>query len=107
MGSIRFIDEGKTPIEFRLLGLRKKHYSLKDIYNVYGYMAFSFAQAHKTDPLLSDLKEDLGTTYLLDLDMDISPRSTLIKNSRGMKRMAHNMGHSINNMMDSYLFLRL
>ena len=100
-GINRYIDEGKTPIEFSLIGLEKEHYSLKDIYNVFGYMAFSFAQAHKTDPLLSDLREVLGTKYLLDLDLDISPRSTLIKNSRGLKRMASNMGNSINNIMDS------
>ena len=87
-----FIDKGKTPIEFRLIGLEKEHYAMKDIYNVFGYMAFSFAQAHKTDLLLTDIKETLGAKYLLDLDVDINPKTTLIKNSRGMKRMALNAG---------------
>jgi penicillin amidase len=96
-----YIDEGKTPIEFKIIGVEKEHYTLKDIYNVYGYMAFSFAQAHKTDLLLTDLKEVLGKNYLLDLDLDISPKSTLIKNSRGMKRMAAHVGTSINHIMDS------
>lgn len=96
-----YIDEGKTPIEFRLIGVEKEHYTLKDIYNVFGYMAFSFAQAHKTDLLLTDLKEVLGRNYLLDLDLDVSPRSTLIKNSRGIKRMATHVGNSINNIMNS------
>ncbi len=100
-GINRYIDEGKTPIEFRLIGVEKEHYTLKDIYNVYGYIAFSFAQAHKTDLLLTDLKEVLGNNYMVDLDIDISPRSTLIKNSRGIKRMASNLGASINNIMDS------
>ena len=31
-------------------------YTLKDMYNVFGYMAFSFAAAHKTDPLLNEIK---------------------------------------------------
>lgn len=100
-GINKYIDEGNTPIEFRLIGVEKEHYTLKDIYNVFGYMAFSFAQAHKTDLLLTDLKEALGKNYLLDLDLDVSPRSTLIKNSRGVKRMAAHVGNSINSIMDN------
>ena len=99
-GINNFIDNGKTPIEFKLLGVDKEHYSLKDIYNVFGYMSFSFAQAHKTDPFLTDLKEVLGNQYLLDLDIDINPRTTLIRNSRGMKRMAGNMGTEVSKLMD-------
>jgi len=63
-------------------------------------MSFSFAQAHKTDPFLTDLKDLLGDQYLLDLDIDISPRTTLIKNSRGMKRLASNMGTAVSKLMD-------
>jgi len=100
-GVNQYIDDGKTPIEFKLLGVEKEHYTLMDIHNVFGYMAFSFAQAHKTDLLLTDLKEVLGNKYLLDLDLDINPKSTLIKNSRGMKRMASQLGSSVNNIMDS------
>jgi len=99
-GINHFIDEGITPIEFKLVGVDKEHYSLKDIYNVYAYMSFSFAQAHKTDPFLTDLKDLLGDQYLLDLDIDISPRTTLIKNSRGMKRLASNMGTAVSKLMD-------
>ncbi len=100
-GINKYIDQGNTPMEFRLIGVEKEHYTLKDVYNVYGYMAFSFAQAHKTDLLLTDLKEVLGNDYLLDLDLDIRPRSTLIKNSRGVKRMAAQVGNSINTIMNS------
>jgi len=99
-GINHFMDEGVSPIEFKLLGIEKEHYSLKDIYNVYGYMSFSFAQAHKTDPLLTDLKEMLGSQYLADLDVDISPSTTLIRNSRGMKRMAANIGLEVSKLME-------
>lgn len=99
-GINHFIDEGTTPIEFKLLGIDKEHYSLKDIYNVYGYMSFSFAQAHKTDPFLTDLKDILGSQYLLDLDIDISPSTTLIRNSRGMKRMAGKIGMEVSKLME-------
>ena len=96
-----FIEEGITPIEFRLLGVEKEAYTLEDIYNVFGFMAFSFAQAHKTDPLLTSLNADLGKAYLADLDIDINPKTTLIKNSRGMKRMAEAMGTQINDIMNT------
>ena len=99
-GVNQFIEEGKTPIEFTLLGLKRTLY-LKDIYNVFGYMAFSFAQAHKTDPAIDDLKEVLGIRVSFGPGFDINPKSTLIKNSRGMKRMASQIGSSVNNIMDS------
>lgn len=75
-----FIDDGATPVEFRLLGIKKEKYTVKDIFNVYGYMAFSFAQAHKTDPFLTVLSQKLGSAYLEDLDIKLNPGATLIQN---------------------------
>jgi len=66
-GVNQFIKNGKTPLEFILLGLEKEKYTIKDIYNVFGYMSFSFAVAHKTDPLLTEIKEKLGASYLSEL----------------------------------------
>jgi len=66
-GVNQFIKNGKTPLEFILLGLEKEKYTIKDIYNVFGYMSFSFAVAHKTDPLLTEIKEKLGAPYLSEL----------------------------------------
>tara|TARA_B100000809_G_scaffold260807_1_gene308436 strand:- start:15879 stop:18281 length:2403 start_codon:yes stop_codon:yes gene_type:complete len=70
-GINKYINHGKTPIEYHLLGLEKEEYQLKDVYNVFGYMAFSFAMAHKTDPMLSSLKTKLGERYLRDLPIEI------------------------------------
>ena len=81
-GVNHYIENGKTPVEFSVLGIDKERYDLNDIYNVYGYMSFGFAQAHKTDPLLSHLRDKLGDDYISDLDIDIDPRTTLIKNAR-------------------------
>lgn len=63
-GINQYIEEGNTPIEFTLMGIQKEKYTIKDVYNVFGYMAFSFAVAHKTDPLLTEIKEKLGDAYL-------------------------------------------
>ncbi|MCM4153651.1 penicillin acylase family protein [Arenibacter sp. N53] len=79
-GINQYIKEGPTPIEFHLTGLDKTPFALKDIFNTIGYMAFDFAMAHKTDPLLTNIKNKLGTDYLTDLGLDTDPNSTLIKN---------------------------
>ena len=79
-GVNHFIKEGPTPIEFYLTGIDKKEFVLKDIYNTLGYMAFSFAMAHKTDPLLTNIKNKLGAEYLKDLQIKVDTNSLWIKN---------------------------
>jgi len=78
-GVNEFIKEGNTPIEFTLLGIEKETYALEDVLNVYGYMAFSFAQAQKTDPFLQDVKDRLGIDYVKELEIKIDSSSTLLK----------------------------
>ena len=53
----QFVEEGATPIEYNLIGLEKTKFTVNDVYNVFGYMSFSFAIAQKTDPLLQEIKE--------------------------------------------------
>ncbi|APG65259.1 penicillin acylase family protein [Tenacibaculum todarodis] len=81
-GINQFITEGTTPLEFHLIGLEKEKYSIKDIYNVFGYMAFSFAVAHKTDPMLTEVKEKLGDAYFNELVGAEFQNLTLIKNEK-------------------------
>ncbi len=81
-GVNQYINHGSTPIEFTLLGIEKESYQLEDILNVYGYMAFSFAQAQKTDPFLQDIKDRLGNEYLEELQIKIDNSSTLIRNHK-------------------------
>ncbi len=79
-GINQFVDGGPTPLEYYLVGLEKSHFTLLDVENVMGFMAFSFAVAHKTDPLLSKISNDLGYEYLLALNVNSSPGTTLIHN---------------------------
>ncbi len=79
-GVNQFIAEGPTPIEFYLTGIDKSDFTLKDMYNTMGYMAFSFAMAHKTDPLLTNIKDKLGPAYLEDLEIDSATNLEWIKN---------------------------
>lgn len=79
-GINQFISEGPTPIEFYLTGIEKSDFALKDVYNTMGYMAFSFAMAHKTDPLLTNIKDKLGPEYLIDLEIESNINTEWIKN---------------------------
>ena len=79
-GINQFIAKGPVPVEYLLIGLEKTPFSLLDMHNVMGYLAFSFAMAHRTDPLLSKIAAEYGTTYLNDLNINVTPESTLIKN---------------------------
>jgi len=77
-GINQYISAGKTPIEFSILGVQKKPFVLEDVYNIFGYMAFSFAMAHQTDPVLTEIKNKLGSNYLNDLSIDVSSSTELI-----------------------------
>ncbi|MFD1294668.1 penicillin acylase family protein [Lutibacter holmesii] len=100
-GVNQFIENGPTPIEFTLIGIEKEKYQLNDIYNILGYMSFSFAMAHKTDPLLSVLKAKLGDSYLKELAIDVRPNTTLIKTTNQDIDTYENMVSSVHCIMNA------
>ena len=60
---------GPRPLEFEMMGIDNREFSIEDIYVIFGYLSFSFDKAFKTDILLSKLKRDLSGNYLKDLDI--------------------------------------
>ena len=76
-----FMENGPTPLEFTLLGIPKIPFSIEDTYSVFGYMAFSFAMAFRTDPLVTRIREKMGQAYLDDLDVHWTPGSAIISAS--------------------------
>jgi len=81
-GINQYLQEGTTPIEFTLVGVKKEKFTIKDVYNIFGYMSFSFAMAQKTDPLLTDIKNKYGVEYLKDLGIEGEFNTTQIKSSK-------------------------
>lgn len=81
-GINQFMKNGPTPVEFLLVGVDKEEYTLKDVYNVFGYMAFSFAAAHKTDPMLNEVKEKLGAAYFNEISFSNVENTELIQNEK-------------------------
>ena len=99
-GINQFIENGPTPIEFSLIGIEKQPFELKDVYNILGYMSFSFAMAHKTDPLLSVIQNKLGNTYIKELNLDINPKTTLIKTSNQDLENFEHLVSSVDDIME-------
>jgi len=100
-GINQYMEEGKTPVEFQILGLKKDKFTLKDVYNIFGYMSFSFAMAQKTDPLLTDIQNKLGSEYLKDFGLDGSLGTTQIKNFDGKTIEYAEISKSIASLLDN------
>ena len=81
-GINQYLEDGVTPIEFSLLGVKKEKFTIKDVYNIFGYMSFSFAMAQKTDPLLTDIRNKYGAEYVKDLGIEGEFNTTKIKSSK-------------------------
>lgn len=100
-GINQYMDEGKTPIEFQILGIKKEKFTLKDVHNIFGYMAFSFATAQKTDPLLTDIRDKWGVEYLKDFGLDGSLGTTQLQNYDGKSNEYSEISKSLASLLDN------
>ena len=65
------------PVEFDLLGIKPRPFTAEDTISVAGYMAYSFAAAFRTEPLLTYVRDQLGSDYLKIFDLDWQPQGVL------------------------------
>jgi penicillin amidase len=68
-----------APMEFDLIGIPKRPFTLADTVAVSGYLAYSFAAAFKTEPVLTYVRDELGPDYLRIFDLDWHPLGVLNK----------------------------
>ena len=99
-GINQYMAEGTTPIEFSLVGVKKEKFTIKDVYNIFGYMSFSFAMAHKSDPLLTDIRNKYGMDYLKDFGIDGSFNTTKIKNAKHKPQEYAAISKSVASLLD-------
>ncbi len=99
-GINQYLENGKTPIEFSILGIEKQKFTLKDVYNTFGFMAFSFAMAQKTDPLLTDIRNQFGDKYLKDLGINYEYNPIRLKISREQSQQYIEISKSITELME-------
>jgi penicillin amidase len=78
-----FIREGKTPIEFTIMGIPKTEFTPKDMYLALGFMAFGFAEGLRTDPILEEIKSQWGEEYLKDLAVNTPSNAVRIPSFKG------------------------
>ncbi len=65
------------PLEFDLLGIEPRPFTIADTLSVAGYMAYSFAAALRTEPLMTHIRDQLGADYLQLFDLDWHPQGVL------------------------------
>lgn len=100
-GVNQFIENGKTPLEFELVGVKKEKYTLKDVYNIFGFMSFSFAMAQKSDPLMTDIRDKFGAEYLKDFGLDGSLVTTQLKSYKGKSNDYAQISKSVASLLDN------
>ena len=65
------------PLEFDLLGIPRKPFTPEDTLAVAGYLAYSFAAAFRTEPVMTYIRDKLGQEYLKTFDLDWHPEGVL------------------------------
>ncbi|MGY2440785.1 penicillin acylase family protein [Pseudomonas sp. SDO52101_S400] len=82
-GINQYQDSHASPMEFDVLGIPKRPFTAEDSISVAGYMAYSFAAAFRTEPLLTYVRDQLGADYLNVFDLDWQPKGVLAKGRAG------------------------
>jgi penicillin amidase len=76
-GINQYQDSHAKPVEFDVLGIPKRPFTAQDTISIAGYMAYSFAAAFRTEPLLTFVRDQLGPQYLNIFDLDWQPKGVL------------------------------
>ncbi|WP_417661487.1 penicillin acylase family protein [Pseudomonas sp.] len=76
-GVNQYQDNNPAPVAFDVLGINKRPFTVADTISVAGYMAYSFAAAFRTEPVLSYVRDQLGADYLKVFDLDWHPQGVM------------------------------
>ncbi|MGE8151774.1 penicillin acylase family protein [Pseudomonas vancouverensis] len=82
-GINQYQDSHARPVEFDVLGIPKRPFTAEDTISIAGYMAYSFAAAFRTEPLLTYVRDQLGPEYLNIFDLDWQPKGVLANHRSG------------------------
>ncbi|OYU44157.1 MAG: penicillin acylase family protein, partial [Burkholderiales bacterium PBB4] len=76
-GVNQFQAQHPAPLEFDVLGIPKRDFTPQDTVAISGYLAYSFAAAFKTEPVMTFIRDQLGPEYLRAFDVDWHPEGVV------------------------------
>ncbi|WP_122553274.1 penicillin acylase family protein [Pseudomonas viridiflava] len=76
-GINQYQDTHARPMESDALRIPKRPFSAEDTLSIGGYLAYSFASALRTEPLMTYVRDQLGPQYLKVFDLDWHPNGML------------------------------
>jgi penicillin amidase len=82
-GINQYQDSHARPVEFDVLGIPKRPFTAQDTISIAGYMAYSFAAAFRTEPLLTYVRDELGADYLNVFDLGFQPKGVVANQHNG------------------------
>jgi penicillin amidase len=82
-----------APLEFDILGIAKRPFTPQDTLSVAGYMAYSFAAAFRTEPVMTYIRDQLGAEYVEVFDLawhpeGVVPSSFTANDWQGLSQLA-------------------
>ena len=91
-GINQYQDTHRAPMEFDLLGIPQTPFKPEDTIAVSGYLAYSFAAAFKTEPVMTFIRDHLGPDYLRTFDTEWHAQgvvNTLALDTKDLSQLAH------------------
>lgn len=62
-----YIQQGKLPLEFSIMGIPATPFTIEDSYIISGYMGFTFAEAFRSESIATYIHNKYGDTYFKDV----------------------------------------
>ena len=91
-GINQFQESHRPPMEFDILGIPQTPFKPEDTVAVSGYLAYSFAAAFKTEPVMTYIRDHLGADYLRAFDTEWHPQGVVNKvapETKDWNQLAH------------------
>ncbi len=66
-------------LEHQILGLEVAPFTVQNVFEILAYMSFSFQNAQRTDPVLTEILNKLDSTYLEDMNLYHYPGQTTLE----------------------------
>lgn len=95
-GINQYQDQHRAPLEFDVLGIPQHPFTPEDTYAVAGYLAYSFAAALRTEPVMTLVRDKLGPDYLRVFDTEWHPEGVLTPLTAGTARLGTHDWNSLN-----------